>query len=107
MGPCVSPPLAAVRSAPGEGSCFWIDLSTFEPPRAAPRRVLYIEDNELNRKIVRDLQEHDVRVMVRYRSKSKPDPAGVPPGSRYLDQWLAEHFAPLETHGRYAIWMRR
>jgi PAS domain S-box-containing protein len=44
-----------VTSAPGQGSSFWIELPLAEAPRPGPRRVLYIEDNEVNQLLMQGM----------------------------------------------------
>jgi hypothetical protein len=61
----------------------------------------------VQRRIARDVERHGIRVVVRYASPLPPEAPGAPPGSRFLDDWLAERFGPAERHGRYEIWLRR
>lgn len=54
-----------------------------------------------------DIERHGIRVIVRrdHTSGFRVAPSLV--GSTLLATWLAEHFEPLERHGRYEIWLRR
>jgi PAS domain S-box-containing protein len=52
-----------VRSAPGRGSCFWVELpsapaAVVSPEASATRRVLYVEDNLVNQLVMQGMLAH-------------------------------------------------
>lgn len=61
---------------------------------------------DVQRRMVADLERHRVRVVVRRNAKSGEAPA-VAPGATLLDEHLAQRYAPTESIGRYEIWIRR
>ena len=61
---------------------------------------------EVQRGIVADLVAHDVRTIVRFRSRLPASAQGAMPGSRILDTWIEEHFSWGATFGRYQVWER-
>jgi hypothetical protein len=61
---------------------------------------------DVQRGIVDDCERARIDVIVRFGGPAADEDLG-PAGSRFLDEWIAAHFAPAETIGRYAIWTRR
>jgi hypothetical protein len=61
---------------------------------------------DVQRGVVDDCERARIDVIVRFGGPAADEDFG-PAGSRLLDEWIAAHFAPAETIGRYAIWTRR
>jgi PAS domain S-box-containing protein len=70
-----------VTSAPGQGSCFWVELPAAEPPRPGPKRVLYIEDNEVNQLLMQGMlgDRADLRLEVAGRPELGLEMAAAEP----------------------------
>lgn len=62
---------------------------------------------DTQRGIAADCDRARIDVIVRHRGPEQDDDDPRPAGSRWLDEWIAARFAPLETIGRYEIWTRR
>jgi hypothetical protein len=61
---------------------------------------------DVQRRIVTDIERLAIRVVVRWMAKATPPPGAILE-SRYLDEYLERAFEPKETIGRYEIWTRR
>jgi CheY-like chemotaxis protein len=59
-----------VHSAPGQGSCFWVELplaATAVGPREPPtlkKRVLYVEDNAVNQLVMQGMLAHRPQILL-------------------------------------------
>ena len=61
---------------------------------------------DVQRGIVADCERVRIDVIVRLGGSERDAPVESA-GSRFLDDWIAAHFAPAESIGRYEIWTRR
>ncbi len=62
---------------------------------------------DVQRRLAADVARDDIRVVVRTGPRTFPEFAGMPPGSGFLDAWLAERFRHAESAGKYEIWLRK